>query len=427
MSGTSSNATAVVMGGSIAGLATAGALAPFFDRVVVLEQDPSAESMMSGKGVPQAAHIHYLPEGGCGAFESLFPGFTAKLAAMGARVADFQRDVDYLVGGVWLKKHASGNKTYMQRRSVTDAALRAAVLETHPNIDVVWGARVRRVDGTRVTYAVAGDAALELAADFLVDATGRSSAFARAYATSTSETMVKLMYSTMEFELDPATAAAPDVVQGIGMFPTRDDPRGAALMRLPNNRVLAMLIGYHGGRPTDAKTVESWMATLASLPHSRVYDVVKSAKPVWDKPKPFTFDNMYRRRFANLPPNVLVVGDAAASLDPLFGQGMTKAALEAVAIRAAFARKRTCAQSDLAHLASVHHVIDCVEVSRHAGTTGYVPPLAWVALKFVDMTFKAASVDTVVYDELMHAFHFTKHPFAMVLTVPRILFRAAFG
>ena len=46
--------TAVVLGGSAAGLCTAGALAPYFDRVLVLERDELPAEAEHRRGVPQS-------------------------------------------------------------------------------------------------------------------------------------------------------------------------------------------------------------------------------------------------------------------------------------------------------------------------------------------------------------------------------------
>lgn len=52
--------TAVVLGGSAAGLCSAGALAPYFDQVLVLERDELPAEAEHRRGVPQSKHPHFL-------------------------------------------------------------------------------------------------------------------------------------------------------------------------------------------------------------------------------------------------------------------------------------------------------------------------------------------------------------------------------
>ncbi len=56
--------SAVVLGGSIAGLCAAGALADYFDHVVVLERDILPSDAEHRRGVPQSKHPHWLLNSG---------------------------------------------------------------------------------------------------------------------------------------------------------------------------------------------------------------------------------------------------------------------------------------------------------------------------------------------------------------------------
>ena len=51
---------AVVIGAGMGGLAAAGALADFFDQVVVLERDTLPSEPAHRAGTPQARHVHAL-------------------------------------------------------------------------------------------------------------------------------------------------------------------------------------------------------------------------------------------------------------------------------------------------------------------------------------------------------------------------------
>ena len=93
--------TAVVLGGSVAGLCSAGALAPYFDAVVVLERDELPPDARHRRGVPQSKHPHFLLNSGRRAVNDLFPGFEEDLIAAGGLHLTASMDTAYLEGPGW--------------------------------------------------------------------------------------------------------------------------------------------------------------------------------------------------------------------------------------------------------------------------------------------------------------------------------------
>ena len=75
---------AVVIGAGMGGLTAAGALAEFFDQVVVLERDTLPSEPVHRAGTPQARHVHGLLLSGQRALGALFTGFEQDLARAGA-------------------------------------------------------------------------------------------------------------------------------------------------------------------------------------------------------------------------------------------------------------------------------------------------------------------------------------------------------
>ena len=86
---------AVVVGAGIGGLAAAGALAPYFERVEILERDRVTTAVASRSGTPQDRHAHGLLAGGLRALDRIFSGFKHDLAAAGAVPVTFARDVQF--------------------------------------------------------------------------------------------------------------------------------------------------------------------------------------------------------------------------------------------------------------------------------------------------------------------------------------------
>src|SRR5262249_8306171 len=71
--------SALVIGGSLAGMCAARVLSDVFDQVTIIERDayPSAPDFRNG--VPQGPPIHNLLARGLLEFESFFPGFEARM------------------------------------------------------------------------------------------------------------------------------------------------------------------------------------------------------------------------------------------------------------------------------------------------------------------------------------------------------------
>jgi len=86
---------AAVIGAGIGGLATAGALAQYFEQVDILERDRLAATAGSRSGTPQDRHPHGLLAGGLRALDQIFPGFEGGLVAAGAVPVGFARDVQF--------------------------------------------------------------------------------------------------------------------------------------------------------------------------------------------------------------------------------------------------------------------------------------------------------------------------------------------
>src|SRR5678815_2167955 len=94
---------AVIVGGSIAGLAAAKVLASRFDRVTIVERDALPDAAELRAGVPQGRQVHILLRHGLDLLEALYPdpGFSDELRAAGALELQWGRDVRWYHFGGW--------------------------------------------------------------------------------------------------------------------------------------------------------------------------------------------------------------------------------------------------------------------------------------------------------------------------------------
>jgi 2-polyprenyl-6-methoxyphenol hydroxylase-like FAD-dependent oxidoreductase len=171
---------AVVVGAGVGGLASAGALAPYFEKVVVLERDRLPETPGHRTGTPQSRHIHLLQVGGQRALSEIFPDFEPTLARVGAVPIKVGLDVRVERPGYDpFPQRDVGYVAYAASRPAIEYAARQCV-ESLENATLRQGCRVRELtaspDGMRVTglvYENADGTRDTLAADFVVDASGR--------------------------------------------------------------------------------------------------------------------------------------------------------------------------------------------------------------------------------------------------------------
>jgi len=337
--------SALVIGGSLAGMCAARVLSDFVDKVTVIERDayPSAPEFRSG--VPQARHVHNLLARGLREFESFFPGFEGRMRERGAVSVESGWDTATLWPHGWAKRTHSGlmqlyasrpliegtvlelcrglrNVTFLERTEVS--ALRASSGTQR----YCTGVEVRSRDDRQTRT---------LEADLVVDASGAHSKgkewLQQLDIGAPEDEVVEgyTGYSSQWFTMAADQSwpsewwwkvlfvriATPERPYFIGFFP------------IENRRWLLSYIGVNKSYPPRGEA--DFISALELLGIPAVAQMVRRMAPISPVYSGRATRNRWRHyeRWRTPLGRFIALADAACSFNPRFGQGMSAATVSA--------------------------------------------------------------------------------------------------
>jgi flavin-dependent dehydrogenase len=405
---------AVVLGGGVAGLLAAAVLGKRFDAVTVVERDRF--EAQSRQGAPQSRHAHLLLARGAQAVDEILPGAVDDLVAAGARKIRMPRDIITLTPAGWLPRFDHGLYLISCQRPLLDTVLRQRVLggvTPRPGADAVGLVGDRDgITGVRVRDRDTG-AVARIDADLVVDATGAGSKapdwLAELGGERPAEVVVDagIRYATRIYRTPKALGDFPAVC--VQPDPT-SAPRGGVVLPVEDGRWIVSLTGMRGHEPP---TDEDGFGQFArGLRHPLIAELIAGAEPQGPI-RGYAAPPNRMRRFPDVP-GFVAIGDAVCTFNPVYGHGMTVAALGALTLR-----DRTRQQDVNKANADAWALATGQDVRHRATVAPRQHPLDRVRMAYADRLGAAAAADPKLAATLLDAYTLVT-PLATLLRPPTV-------
>lgn len=338
---------ALVIGGSMGGLLAARVLSEHFARVTVLDRDAFPNAPEHRSGVPQSRHAHGILVRGQQIIAELFPGIMPELHAAGAttqgplavvspagKLPLYEMDVD----GAWVSRTLLEHHVRERLKAVHNVRIVSQVEAT----ELVATPDKRRVVGVNVRYRDPQREPEQRRADLVVDLSGRTSKApewlaALGYDAPPEESINSGLGYASRFYRKPEGFPAEWAGLLINGRPPHN-PRAGLILPVEHDQWHVTVGGFAGHYPpTDEAGFLAW---AEALPDPSLYEAIRVAEPLTPIRGYRTPTNRLRRfeRLSRRPAGFVVMGDAVCAFNPIYGQGITTRALEALALRGVLQR-----------------------------------------------------------------------------------------
>jgi hypothetical protein len=295
-----------------------------------------------------------------------------------------------------------------------------------PNVSLRRGAVAGPMvlPGRRAVAGVRLASGEEERADLVLDASGRAACSLRwfellgATPPPTSQVHIDMGYATRTLRRDPADDRGWLLGVVIGSPPA---VRLGIAVALEGGRWIVTLAGFHGDHPPTDDA--GWLAFARRLPDPAIADLIASCEPAGDIAA-YRMASSVRRHVEHLsapPAGLGLIGDAVASFNPIYAQGMTSAAMQAEALATSLDRRP---ELDARFVRAYHRAVGrAVDVPWRMsvtadfampGTTGPKPAGAGLSSRYMGRVLQATHSDAVVAQRFIDVANLLRPPAALL-------------
>ncbi|WP_461016812.1 NAD(P)/FAD-dependent oxidoreductase [Streptomyces daliensis] len=420
-----------MIGASLAGCLAVGCLADVTGEVLLVERDRLPTAPRPRPGIPQGRFPHLLLPAGVRGLDALLPGIIQELTAAGAAPVSIPRQVHVLTPFGWFPSFSSSSSS----SELGALACSRSLLDHHVRARVLRDRRVTVLDHTAATgLGIAGGrvrsvfarergttTSTEIPAAVVVDAGGRRSLtpewLGQAGYTGRPPQQIDagVSYAVRAYPPTPGhehakhvvhlQAAPPDELTFSILVPAEDGTRQAGIGTV---------------RPCAApRTDDEFTRALSRLRDPAVGDALPpGGAPAGSvrtfHPGPSRWNRFDRWR--DWPDGLIVLGDALCTLNPVYGQGMSVAVQQALALRHALRTPKPRSnvyrriRRDLARAVRPAWTISGTEDWRFPHTTGHTSPFSALTHRFLDHLLSTAMTDPALARHLAEVFALTRPP-----------------
>lgn len=402
---------AVIIGGSIAGLLAAAVLTKYYKKVTLLDGDTlGANTDTIRKATPQGNHVHGLLSTGWDAMQEIFPEIEVELREQGANWVHFGNEFRWHhFGKVKAQFNDPMSGPFMSRSCLESALYKRA--QKFNNLAVVQRCKVKKIFGTAANIeGVETDAGERIEANLFIDASGRRSNTAKGLEELGVKRIKKktlpadLRYSSCKFM--PRAGFESDW-KALFVTPKPPDSRAGAIFPISDGQWLVSVSGR--GDTSMPTTHEECLEYTAQLHTPEIRDALEGAiemSPLkhfrYKESRHFCYEE------AEMPKNLVVMGDAYCSFNPIFGQGMTVCALEAKALDAELQKRHFDSNLFYKKVSKIlKHAWDMITVEdmRHAHLHEHIPLRVrfrqWLTARVYDKSAEDGELNKKLY-QIIH-------------------------
>jgi 2-polyprenyl-6-methoxyphenol hydroxylase-like FAD-dependent oxidoreductase len=414
----------IIIGAGISGLLSAIVASRYSERVLLLDIDKTQTYGTHKRKAIQSLQAHTLLTRGLNTISRLVPDFQKDLLENGATVFEWLFDTMGYSHGKYKPRPHSGIFGFTASKLLIEKIIYDFVSKLK-NISIQERTKVVSLIGDsnriRGVNAVLESENLKLFASLVIDCSGRGSQASRwlsEFNISIQKPQIndpKLGYATQWF-------LVPDTYNRLFQIASHFDmnsrgARSAGLFFIESNKALLIAAGANEDHPSvDAQGFKDFILSVPGT-NSWLNEFLNTATPISDIYK----DTATKNRWINfhkakhLPKGFLALGDSVCTFNPIYGQGITTAALSAELLNTFFESSQI--ENTLGFQQKLAKILETPWFMATSAGLLYkhnanepLKPLEYLIFKLSDLILESTNYDSVMLQRFLKVMHMIEPP-----------------